>query len=106
MDPVLHRFLSHMAALEIDGRSPVPPAGEDPWVTTVLEPCWDAMPAAASALANAAQHFPTASAAVRRLTACHCSAVQCRHGCPARLGTWHVSRKLWVTTMLNRAETC
>lgn len=65
MDPVLHRFLGHMAALEIDGRSPVPPAGEDPWVTMVLEPRWDAMPAAASALAAIAQTLPAVSAAVR-----------------------------------------
>ena len=65
MDPVLHRFLGHMAALEIDGRAPVPPADEDPWVTTVLEPRWDAMPAAASALAAIAQKLPAVSAAVR-----------------------------------------
>ena len=65
MDPVLHRFLGHMAALEIDGRSPVPPADEDPWVTTVLEPRWDAMPAAEGALAAIAQNLPAVSAAVR-----------------------------------------
>ena len=65
MDPVLHRFLGHMAALEIDGRSPVPPADEDPWVTMVLEPRWDAMPAAESALAAIAQTLPAVSAAVR-----------------------------------------
>ena len=69
MDPVLHRFISHMAALEIDRDSMVPPASEDPWVTTVLEPRWDAMPDAKDALAGVTQHFPTASAAVRRLPA-------------------------------------
>lgn len=91
-----------MAALEIDGRSPVPPADEDPWVTTVLEPRWDAMPAAESALAAIAQNLPAASAAVRRPAAWTVTAweVLCKDEPFARLVRQHMSRSLECTTLL------
>ncbi|KAK9845813.1 hypothetical protein WJX81_003083 [Elliptochloris bilobata] len=62
LDPLLQRFVGHMAALAIDRDTPVPPPSEDPWVSTVLEQRWDAMPAAQGALAAVAERFPVASA--------------------------------------------
>lgn len=67
VNPVLHRLIGHTAALAINPNSPVVPASEDPWIITVLEPRWDLMPAAESALAAIAQHFPMGDAFVRWL---------------------------------------
>ena len=68
---MLHRFIGHMGALAINPGAPVPPASDNPWVASVLEPRWAATPAAESALANTSQLFPmspAASTAVRRLS--------------------------------------
>ena len=64
VDPILHRFVNHLATLAVDREAPVPAPDEDPWVSTVLEPRWDVMPAARDALAGVAAHF-TMTPAVR-----------------------------------------
>ncbi len=57
VNPVLHRACHHLATLQVDAEAPVPPPEEDPWVTSVLEPRWELMPAAQEAVQGAAGHF-------------------------------------------------
>ena len=64
VNPVLHRACHHLATLQVDAEAPVPPPEEDPWVTSVLEPRWELMPAAAGQFAMTVPARPRARSAL------------------------------------------